>query len=80
MIEFFLKTVLAPAPGNLPFPKISDTSQLNIERLNPILPIAEEITEFYDGRSNYGIARQVIMTIVYKIYIKKITYYKKNSW
>lgn len=69
LFEFILKTILAPAPGNLPFPKISETSQLNIERLNPILPIAEEITEFYDGRDNYGIARQVIITTVYKIEI-----------
>ena len=37
--------------------------QLNIERLNPVLPVAEEITEFFDGINNYGIASQVIITI-----------------
>jgi len=38
--------------------------QLNIERLNPVLPVAEEITEFFDGINNYGIARQVIINII----------------
>jgi hypothetical protein len=64
MLNIYLKK-LAPAPGNLPFPTISNTAQvqLNIERLNPVLPVAEEITEFFDGINNYGIARQVIIII-----------------